>query len=317
MEKRNRLQLQIVKVIAIFGGQYPHTSYSVVGGVTCDPTTFDIIEAETIVDRVLKFVEKEIIGMSIDQYLSIQSDDEYLSKAKKSDLKNFLEVCFKFNLNKLGKAYHRFLTACDINPSVTQGATKRKKKDFDIRKVKEIESYSFLTSEGVKFDKNRYTWAKAVRYDGLPYETSPLSRRINNGDKLFLNLLKKYKDSYLVRTWARIDEILKMLLLIKNRLKKIEIREPSYIKPKRDIKDLEGYAYGLCEAARGSLIHEVEAKNGKIKRYNIITPSTWNLGARCEKYLSPAEKAIKGLNSEILAEIILRSFDVCSVCTSH
>jgi Ni,Fe-hydrogenase I large subunit len=311
------ISLKVVKIIAIFGGQYPHTSYSLPGGVVCDPTTFDITEAEAITDTLLKFVEKEIIGMKIDDYLSVSSDDEYLTNAENSDLKRFLNLCFRFNLHKLGKAYHRFLTACDINPSISQGATKRKRKDFDIKKVKEVSSFSYLTEEGFNFEDKRYSWAKAVRYDGLPYETTPLSRRINNKDKLFLNLLKKYKDSYLVRTWARIDEILKMLLLIKDRLSKIDLKQPSYIKPKKDIKSLEGYAYGLCEASRGSLIHEVEAKNGRIKSYNIITPSTWNLGPRCEKYLSPAEKAIKGLNSEILAEIVLRSFDVCSVCTSH
>ncbi|MDQ7056380.1 MAG: nickel-dependent hydrogenase large subunit [Persephonella sp.] len=58
-------------------------------------------------------------------------------------------------------------------------------------------------------------------------------------------------------------------------------------------------------------------ENGIIKKYNIITPSTWNLGPRCEKYLSPAEKAITGTDSQLKAEMILRSFDVCSVCTTH
>jgi len=312
--------LQIVKIIAIFGGQFPHTSYSLPGGVMCEPTTFDITEAEAITDSILEFIEKDILGLPIDKYLSITSVEEYLNQVESSDLKTLIQLSFRFNLHKLGRAYHRFLTACDIDPSVSQGATKRKRKDFDIKKVKEVDVYSFLTNSGFKFDKDRYSWAKAVRYDGLPYETSPLSRRVNNKDKLFLNLLKKYRDSYLVRTWARVDEILKMLLLIKDRLKKIDLKQPSYIKPKKSIKELEGYAYGLCEASRGSLIHEVVAEKGKVKKYNIITPSTpstWNLGPRCEKYLSPAEKSMKGLTSQTLAEIILRSFDVCSVCMAQ
>ncbi len=308
---------KIVKIIAILGGQWPHTSYSVVGGVVSDPTTFELVEAESIADSLLLFFEKNIIGMPIDDYLSIETDEEFFINSKNSDLKNFLQLCLKHNLHRLGKAYHRFLTVCDISPEVKKGATKRKRRDFEISRVKEVDSYSFLTETGFSFDKNRYSWAKAVRYDGLPYETSPLARRINNNDRLFLNLVKKYKDSYMVRVWARIDEILKMLLIVKSRLKEINLKEPSWIKPPVDIKKIEGEAFGFCEAARGSLIHQIKVKEGKIHKYNIITPSTWNLGPRCEKYLSPAEKAIKGLRSDLLAQIVLRSFDVCSVCTTH
>jgi Ni,Fe-hydrogenase I small subunit len=37
----------------------------------------------------------------------------------------------------------------------------------------------------------------------------------------------------------------------------------------------------------------------------------------CAVHLSPAEKAIIGLDSQLKAEMVLRSFDVCSVCTTH
>ncbi|RUM59489.1 MAG: Ni,Fe-hydrogenase large subunit [Persephonella sp.] len=309
--------LKILKVIAIFGGQWPHTSYTIPGGVVSDPTNFDITEAIAIVDNLIYFCEKNIIGMSYEKYLSIKDIDEFFDLSKNSDLKTFLLLCQKHNLDKIGKSYHRFLTVCDMSPLISKGITKKKRKNFDINKVKEVSSYSYLTNEGILTEEKRYSWAKAVRYEGLPYETSPLSRRINNQDLLFLNLLKKYKDSYMVRTWARIDEIIKILISVKERLKEINVKEKSYIKPKKDIKQIEGKAFGFCEAARGSLIHSIEVSKGKIKNYNIITPSTWNLGPRCEKYLSPAEKAIKGLKSQLLAEMVLRSFDVCSVCTTH
>jgi len=104
---------------------------------------------------------------------------------------------------------------------------------------------------------------------------------------------------------------------IKKYLLNINLSEPSYIKPKINIKNLEGQAYGFCEAARGSLIHKVIAKEGKIEKYDIITPTVWNLGTRCKNYLSPAEKAVIGLNDKLKAEMVVRSFDVCSVCTSH
>jgi len=140
---------------------------------------------------------------------------------------------------------------------------------------------------------------------------------VNNKDRLFLNLLSTYGDTYLPRIWARVDEIVKFLFSMKSWLEKLNLKEPSYIKPPVDIREIEGKAYGVIEAARGSLIHFLETKEGKIKEYSIITPSAWNLGTRCKKYHSPAEKAIIGLDNHLFAEMVLRSFDVCSVCTTH
>ncbi len=303
---------KIVKIIALFGGQWPHTSYSLPGGVVSDPTTLEITEAIAIVDVLIKYVEKEILGMEFEKYLSIEHPNDFL-KNPNGDLSKFLNIAKKHNLHKEGKAYKRFLTVCEMNPVISKGITRRKKCDFDLKKVKEIETFSFLSKKGYK----KYSWATAVRYSGLPYETGPLARRINNKDNLFINLVKKYKDSYFVRIWARVDEIIKILISIKEWLKDINIKEQSFVKPKTNIKNLEGKASGTIEAARGSLIHSIEIREGKIKNYNIITPSVWNLGTRCEKYLSPAEKALIGVTNPLKAEMILRSFDVCSVCTTH
>ncbi len=35
----------IIKALSIFAGQWPHSSYAIPFGVTCDPTYFDIVEA--------------------------------------------------------------------------------------------------------------------------------------------------------------------------------------------------------------------------------------------------------------------------------
>ena len=304
---------KIVKVIALFGGQWPHTSYSIPGGVMCDPTTTEVMEAISTVDSLIELTEKEIIGMDLEEYLSIKNPNEYLEKSN-GDLSVFLKTVQKHNLDKKGKAYKRFLTVCDVYPVVSKGTTKKKKCPFDIKKVKEIKDFSFLNK---KRTGKEYSWATAVRYDRLPYETGPLARRVNNKDRLFLNLLSTYGDTYFSRIWARVDEIVKFLFSMKRWLEELDIKEPSYIKPPIDIREVEGKSYGVVEAARGSLIHFLETEEGKIKDYSIITPSVWNLGTRCKKYHSPAEKAIIGLDNPLFAEMVLRSFDVCSVCTTH
>ncbi len=307
---------KIVKIISLFGGQWPHTSYSIPGGVMSDPTNFEILEAVSIVDSLIEYIEKDVLGISTEDYMSITNLNELLEKTN-GDLKIFLKTVLKHKFDKIGKGYKRFITVCEMEPFFQKGITKRKKCDFDISKIKEIDDFSFLTKNGISFNEKKYSWAQAVRYNNLPYETGPLARRINNQDKLFLNLISELKGYYIPRIWARVDETLKLLLSIKEWLLEIKTEEPSYIKPKKNIRDIESYGYGTCEAARGSLIHKIEVKEGKIKQYNIITPTVWNLGTRCEKYLSPAEKSIKGLKNQLQAEMVLRSFDVCSVCTTH
>ncbi|WP_457644332.1 nickel-dependent hydrogenase large subunit [Persephonella sp.] len=308
---------EILKIISILAGQWPHTSYTLPGGVMCDPLDTDIIEAVSYVDKILRFFEEEIIGTDINKYLSVENFDQFMDEITTGDLRKFVDMTIKNGLDREGRAYNRFITVDAIVPCVREGVIKKRNCKFDPSKIREIDSYSFLTKDGTNFSRKRYSWAKAVRYDGLPMETGPLARKAVSRNKLFRDLIMRFGDSYLVRVWARIDEIGRMSLTLKSYLLGIKIKEPSYIKPPIKIEKLEGKGTGLIEAARGSLLHTIEVKNGKIKSYSIITPTTWNLGPRCEKYHSPAEKAIIGLDNSLKAEMVLRSFDVCSVCTTH
>lgn len=53
-----------------------------------------------------------------------------------------------------------------------------------------------------------------------------------------------------------------------------------------------------------------------LSRY-LITPTVWNLGPESKTQKGIAQKAIIGSPSIEIAKIVLRSFDVCSVCTTH
>ncbi|WP_457640424.1 nickel-dependent hydrogenase large subunit [Persephonella sp.] len=308
---------EALKIISILAGQWPHTSYAIPGGVMCDPVSTDIVECINLADFIIRFFEDEIVGTDINNYLSITSFEEFMDKIKEGDLRKFIDLSIKNRMEKIGRSYNRFITLDTVSPCIKEGVIKKRNCKLNINKIKEIETFSFLEKNKHNFSRKKYSWAKAVRYDGLPMETGPLARKITAENKLFSNLQATFGDSYMVRVWARIDEIGRMALTVKSWLLGINIKEPSYIKPVIDIDRLEGEGTGAVEAARGSLLHQVKIKDRKIKNYNIITPTTWNLGPRCEKYLSPAEKAIIGLDSSLKAEMVLRSFDVCSVCTTH
>jgi hydrogenase large subunit len=84
----------------------------------------------------------------------------------------------------------------------------------------------------------------------------------------------------------------------------------------------EAQGIGLVEAARGSLGHWLSIKNGRINRYQIIAPTTWNFSPRdSEGQPGPLEQSLVGLPAGETAlptvEHVVRSFDPCMVCTVH
>ena len=87
------------------------------------------------------------------------------------------------------------------------------------------------------------------------------------------------------------------------------------------------FGVGLNEAGRGALGHWVIVQNGRIHRYQIITPTNWNISPTVEGLTGPTEEAC--LDSTITEEStpdkwigldpirITRSFDPCLACTVH
>ena len=55
---------ETIKALAIIGGQWPHTSYMIPGGVMCDPTKLDLIMMQNYLQTAIVFFEKSI---SVDQ----------------------------------------------------------------------------------------------------------------------------------------------------------------------------------------------------------------------------------------------------------
>jgi hydrogenase large subunit len=128
---------------------------------------------------------------------------------------------------------------------------------------------------------------------------------------------RRYGDSLFSRILARSCEGLQLLYHSLDLLKEIDLNEPSFIEPKISIKKITGSGIGSVEAARGSLIHKVELEEGTIKSYEIVTPTQWNLSNGDRENLGISQKAMIGLSDTDIAEFVFKSFDVCSVCTTH
>ena len=306
---------ETIKALAIIGGQWPHTSYMIPGGVMSDPTKLDLIMMQNYLQTAINFFEKSISGVSFEKYLSFDSVNNL--EELDSDLKYFKNLSFKYSLENYGKSYDRFIT---LGKSTLFKSGKIKQKlvhKLDFSKIVEDNTHTFSINKEEN-NLKKHTWSKSVSYDENFFETGPLSRAIISNRKFIKELHKNFQDSVFTRIMARVDEIAHLLFETNNLISQIDILELSYIKPKVSLKDIEqASGISVIEACRGSLLHNVTIEKGLIKSYDVITPTVWNLGPSNKTQNGIAQKAIIGSPSIEIAKIVLRSFDVCSVCTTH
>ncbi|TLN00243.1 nickel-dependent hydrogenase large subunit, partial [bacterium] len=85
----------------------------------------------------------------------------------------------------------------------------------------------------------------------------------------------------------------------------------------------EAKGVGLTEAPRGALGHWISIKGQKIENYQLVVPSTWNLGPRDDRGVrGPVEEALIGcpvpdVRNPLNVVRIVRSFDPCISCAVH
>ena len=81
--------------------------------------------------------------------------------------------------------------------------------------------------------------------------------------------------------------------------------------------------FGFHEAPRGALSHWIVIKDGKIKNYQCVVPSTWNAGPRDGQGApGPYEASLVGnpmADAELPLEVLrtVHSFDPCIACAVH
>lgn len=176
---------------------------------------------------------------------------------------------------------------------------------------------SRLPSEGVTEPQpgksEAYSWVKAPRYQGLPVESGPLARAWISGEY-------RRGISVMDRLVTRAQEVLKICALAQTWLEQVVPGAPTYrpYTPKPN-----GEAAALTDAMRGVLGHWMTVENHKVRRYQVITPTTWNFSPRDNNGLrGPVEEALIGIavaDSESLMEVgrVVRSFDPCFTCAVH
>jgi len=361
-----------VEIYALLGGQWPHSSYMVPGGVMCAPTLTDVTRAWAILDYFKRdWVEKIWLGCTLERYEEIKTYDDFMAwlderpEHANSDLGLFWRMSQDIGADKFGKGCGRFISWGYLpdedryqKPTIEgrNAALYMKSGVYDSHNdthrlmdqvfTREDVMHSWYDEPGglhpfdrttVPTRKNisdmegKYSWATAVRHEESGrLEAGPLSRQVVAGgrhgedwqyyDPLVLDMFKKLGGaSVMLRHFARMHEVKALYRRAEHCLREFKLNDPWYIKP----TERDGQGWGATEAIRGALCHWIEVKGGKIKNYQIIAPTTWNVGPRsADGIRGPMEEALIGapiadVHDPVEVGHVCRSYDSCLVCTVH
>ncbi len=334
------LQVKAARAMAVFGAKNPHPQFTIVGGVTC----YESLSKERINEfkQLYKETKKFVDECYIPDLLMVAS--YYKDWAGIGGTKNFL------SFGEFPEVEH------DINSRfIPQGVIMDRNlggvSDFNPDSIKEDIRHSWYKGESSLHpyegetdpqytsydDRDRYSWMKAPRYNGEAVEVGPLAHVLTayaRGVKPFvdttnyvLNTLGVDKSalfSTLGRTAARGIETAVVAAEMDKWVDNLEenLKSDQEICVDWEMPD-EAEGVGFVGAPRGGLSHWIRIKGGKIENFQLVVPSTWNLGPRCnQNKMSAVEEALMGTpiaDPKRPVEILrtVHSYDPCIACGVH
>jgi len=158
------------------------------------------------------------------------------------------------------------------------------------------------------FGENSASFVARPQWEGLPRETTPLSRLVNH------RLIESVKNRYGYGLLARLTACLIELAEIPERLVSLAeaLTKERATGQGPDGQRNKGAGLGVAEAARGRLIHAADIAEGVVERYRILAPTEWNFhpdGAPARGLASIAAGAPK--RREALAHLFITAVDPC------
>jgi [NiFe] hydrogenase large subunit len=337
------MQAKMARMHGIFGGKNPHLQFLYVGGVTCgmELNADSISHYLYLLDESIDFVENiyipDLLAIAplYKDWGGIGGTSNCLAWGEFPQTEQEPDSLYMPNGVMFNSDLSSLTTA---DPGKLAEDVKRAWYE-DGPALHPSKGETSPVNPGVEIDTSgKYSWFKAPRYEGKPMEVGPLSRVLvayGRGHKdikpLVDAVLKKLEIpatalfSTLGRTAARAIETLAIakkcrewvLELVAN----IKNGDTSYVAD-WTMPD-HAFGMGLNDAPRGALGHWIEIKDKKIANYQLVAPSTWNLGPTCSDGLKgPVEEALIGTPVadpkkplEILRTV--HSFDPCIACGVH
>jgi uptake hydrogenase large subunit len=348
---------KILGVVIAFGGQWPHSTYMMPGGVTCPLRKQQLLRALTVVDEYAAWYEARILGCSSERWLALDSADAFAAWLEEDPLHAssaaglFARFGRGVGLHRTGQGSAKLLTAgCYPDPvawraplmgsqylspaGFLDGATGLVE-PFEQEHITEHVRYSWYedyeggrhpaqgeTRPERRTDTGKYSFAKAPRYKDQVVQVGPLADLLVAGDPLITSFFRAEGPNTWLRQFTRIHRPVVVLQQMRACILELvqHLGEPTFIAGAPQA-EAEGYAF--INAARGSLGHWLRVEDGKIANYQIITPTSWNgsprdsAGRRGHWEESFLGLEVEDFDNPVEVGHVVRSHDACLVCTVH
>ncbi len=340
-----KMQARSSEIAGLLGGKMPHIMTVTPGGTYWVPTDQKLDDLWAMVNEIYDWVSTTMVqdtlaiapyytdalkfGKGCGRYVAwgvferpdMQMNDRYLPAGVLDNNLNLSDVVESKITEYMGHSWYKGSNTYTSPYFVTEPEyTEYYKGDTDVI-------------------NDRYTWVKAPAYDGKCMEAGGLARIlvaykrgvpfiVENVNSLLAALGAPGNiaaaQSTLGRTGIRQIETLYVATLMKEWVQElIEAVKSGDSEYFREPPKISGSGTGFWEAPRGALYHSEKVENGKIKGYQIIIPTTWNLAPRDEAGVSgPIEQALVGVPvKDVMMPInalrTVHSFDPCTACAVH
>jgi len=340
-----------LRLMGYLAGKWPHSLALQPGGTTRAITATEKVRLLTVLREFRAFLSSSVFGDTLENVIALGSAEQLAAWAqgRTGDFPRFLEIAADLGLERMGRGSDIFLSygayvqqdqpgsAGGDGPHLfARGVWHGGAQAFDDTLISEDVAHAWLFGEQPLHPRHgetrpliaefaeqpdAYTWCKAPRYDAAVAETGALARQMVNGQPLLRALVAANGGSVLARVVARLFEIALVVPAMENWVRALTPGEPFC--NQWQLPD-QASAVGLVEAARGALGHWLQIDGGKIARYQIIAPTTWNFSPRDAGGVPGAlEQALVGLpvgegeTVPLTVQHVVRSFDPCMVCTVH
>lgn len=326
---------QILHIVGLLGGKWPHTLAIQPGGVTRAPTARDCVRMASTLASFRRYLETTVFGAPVETFVETPSA-EALVNWDKGDAGLFMEIAADLDLAHMGAGPGRYMSfgayplpgGRAFAPGLWQNGSCT---PIDTSAIREDLSHAWMhgdtthpmrgqTEPDEDMTDPAYSWCKAPRLDGQTVETGAFARQVVDGHPAAVELANRSSNA-LNRVVGRLLEVARTQLLLEQWV--AEIAPEARFMDSVTLPET-GAGEGLVEAARGALGHWIRIERGKIAGYQIIAPTTWNFSPRdASGTPGPVEAALEGAlvgddeDTPLTVQHIVRSFDPCMVCTVH
>ncbi|MDJ0741155.1 MAG: nickel-dependent hydrogenase large subunit [Gammaproteobacteria bacterium] len=328
-------------ITGLLAGKWPHSLALQPGGTTRAVEPRERLRLQAIIRGFRRFLEQTLFDDTLEAVAALADGDAldaWAAAHAASDFGRFLALADALQLATLGRAGDRFLSygayaGDDGQRLFAAGTWDDGSAALQPQAITEDISHSWLHAQREPRHPYQgstlpdadapggYSWCKAPRYAGRVFEVGALARQQVDGHALIRDLVATHGGNVRNRVVARVLELARVVPVMEQWVGRLRSGEPFCLHG--ELPD-EGQGAGMVEAARGSLGHWLQVRNGRILNYQIVAPTTWNFSPRDAQATPGAlEQALQGTQVDengkdtLAIQHIVRSFDPCMVCTVH